>query len=126
MRTIKFRGLHKTTKTWCYGSLDLTDESGPRIRTSDIELSWSSRFVIPETVGQYTGLKDKNGKDIYAGDVLQDSDTRYLVKWSQKRFGFTIIGTPKGFSHQQALSYSDQMKEIEIIGNITENPELLK
>ena len=69
---------------------------------------------------QYTGLKDKNGKEIYEGDIVrlpEDEDYKYYsIIYSKNRLGF-ILSNGCGFG----LSYG-----IEVVGNIYENPELLE
>lgn len=67
----------------------------------------------------YTGLKDKNGKEIYEGDVLSGN---WLVVWREAGF---YLHVPKVFSDTFYMAMSEKL-ECEIIGNIMENPELLK
>ena len=77
----------------------------------------------------YADLKDKNGKEIYEGDVLLVNKGRdhAPVYWDQRMFGFKIKYQPKPFKNWRGFTFSDQVEEeCEIIGNIHENPELLK
>jgi len=66
---------------------------------------------------QYTGLKDKNGKEIYEGDVVRWSGKVYLIEWHDKVAGFVM--------QNNGIERPDVEFESEVIGNIYENPELL-
>ena len=85
---------------------------------------------------QFTGLLDKNGKEIYEGDIIQVNDEYRLVEWDEHRMQFMAIGQTtwtgeKGKSGNPKVA-GDELKDFrqhlisEIIGNIYENPELLK
>ena len=81
--------------------------------------------VIPETIGQYTGLTDKNGKKIFEGDIVKCKDYLEAKPFEFQGYvdfkdgSFVIVGD--FMTHYRWLDY-----EVEIIGNIHDNPELLK
>ena len=81
-------------------------------------------LVIPETVGQYTGLTDKNGKKIFEGDIIKADN------WLHQNMKiYTIVFENSGFyaKHKDEDCWNfDHLENIEIIGNIHDNPELLK
>lgn len=123
MRTIKFRGQDYQGK-WHYGSLiTLTDDSGELnyfILEGNYELQTMEPFedfilVKPETVGQFTGLYDKNGKEIYEGDIVEVLDTRMAVTYVNSSFRL----------RECTLACYDT-KSIEVIGNVFDNPEMIK
>lgn len=104
---------------WVYGYL--SDER--HINSPELEGEFN---VAPETVCQYTGLTDKNGRK-YEGDIFQASDgeyiQRYVIAWDENSLEWSAqcIGNPDG-----TLPLSEfRVSEIEVIGNIFDNPELI-
>lgn len=79
--------------------------------------------VIKETVGQYTGLHDKNGKEIYEGDILKSIQWNdiYLVK----HIGTAYYLCRKGKNGFNKITTWNNAEKSEVIGNIYNNPELL-
>ena len=116
MRENKFRGKTKESK-WVYGGY-YTEKGKHYIR--QYLLSYE---VIPETVGQYTGLKDKNGVEIYEGDkVKQNGFWICIVKYLEPKFCLKVINNDKGiryhnFFHGRELCGNID-KNVEVIGNI--------
>ena len=126
MRTIKFRGKVRRTGKWFYGNLYVKDIYG---RTHTTKCGCFD--IDPETVGQFTGLMDKNGAEIYEGDIVEwEIDNRkYVVKFwegmfyaSVKEYNEGILG---GFS-LHVFTQGDEGYRCEIVGNIHDNTELLK
>ena len=137
-RTIKFRGKRIDTGEWVYGDLLQVGNLcciGRSIETFT-KMPFNECVVDPETIGQYTGLKDRNGKEIYEGDILllSDKDTHQeLAVVEHGLYGWTF------YNPKTVLRYEDgshTYKAVEncrfmfgtgkIIGNIHDNPELLK
>lgn len=136
MREIKFRGKMLDGGRWIYGSLLIWPDGETYIlydRDFSTTGTMSKDPVREETVGQYTGLKDKNGKEIYEGDVLTNErgDILHVVAYSEEEAGFVgIIPSLKEKSGKPFTTGLNQpwltSKEKTIVGNIHDNPELLK
>lgn len=127
MREIEFRGLatyqfyqKPPEKEWVYGSLQISYDELTRIIPLDPAGPWVG--VDPETVGQYTGMKDKHGQKIYEGDVVEadcgDIDFMVGVVCYFDKIGAHMmwIDTEQGFLLGA--------RENRVIGNVFDNPEL--
>lgn len=128
MRTIKFRGKRLDNGEWVYG--DYHRRAGgvhciiAMEPDADGKVCYALNQVIPDTVGQFTGMLDKNGKEIYEGDILIEPnifDLPRTVFWDHRFMRFGNI-SPSTCGYLALHDYS----EPEIIGNIHDNPELLK
>jgi len=144
MREILFRGIDEGTNEWVYGYYyeKPSDFGGEKRYYIFDEKTISKYNVLPKTVGQYTGLTDKNGKKIFEGDYWLDTDGDYLVyvvEFREGQFGFVCYGwkgvlmpygfdeTAGGFGEIDFSPMTDFSTDlIEIDGNIHDNPELLK
>lgn len=87
----------------------------------DIEENTGLDLADPEMIWlQYTGLKDKNGREIFEGDLLSNGDYVMKVEWNQDAW------TLNGLENIVSNGVVDHSKFLEVIGNIYENPELIK
>ena len=109
---------------WYYGHL-IYDGSDYQI--VDPEYGSCKRTVIPETVGQCTGLKDKNGKLIFEGDIIitdkfNTPEIRYTIVYDKEIA--TFIGEYKKGCVKHFTTFEGDSNCFEVIGNIHDNPEL--
>ena len=128
MREILFRGKRIDNGEWVYGAYMVHDHDGPIILNQNLEDGTLQGYdVIPETVGQDTGLKDKNGKEIYEGDIIEKTYYSYHQPECSELFEIKYEGLSFHFEHIKGSTFHLPFTEdIEIIGNIHENPELLE
>ena len=131
MREIKFRGISKETNEWVFGYY-IVAAGMPFISVFGVR---EPILIIPKTLGQYTGIKDKNDKEIYEGDIVEltntykGMNTKSIVEIDF--IDFTFAGkwaeeySPSGYMYNPLGSYNFPIVTIEVIGNIYENPELL-
>ena len=133
MRTIKFRGKTHGNGKWYYGSLVYSNEINAAIyfqigRGLVKRMDWV--YVIPKTIGQFTGLYDCNGNKIYEGDIVEweKDGLMYVVKFWSGMFYASVKecndGIFGGFPLHALTKHDD--RKCKIAGNIHDNPELLK
>ena len=149
MREILFRGKERSgvlNHQWVHGALDNSDEENPNIIYLDRFGNKCIVGVLPETVGQYTRLNDKNSKKIFEGDILsvtvQEKTVEcgihkftgekikavWTVEYKERHsqgYGFYAYGVNRRFNLQLTRSVVFNVSP-EVIGNIHDNPELLK
>ena len=127
MRKIVFRGFSKHLGEWLYGDLEHVEEGHVRIWPNPDSRGNRADDIAPESVGQYTGLEDSKGVEIYEGDFVKE-----LEGW-RKEFG--QIASVKFVEEDCAfmLVYPDGdyipmgiERRFKVIGNIHDNPELAK
>ena len=115
MREILFRGKHSDNE-WYYGSL-IFGINGKAYISSNGEAYPTQ--VYAETVGQYTGLTDKNGKKIFEGDIVKYENKIYEIKYLEKYARFAP-------SNEHSVFMVCAFNHLEVVGNVHDNPELLK
>jgi uncharacterized phage protein (TIGR01671 family) len=123
MREILFRGKRLDNGEWVEGSLWTWGQNVHIHHIFDFPDGALWFRVDPSTIGQYTGLCDKNGKKIFEGDVIKgrywlSEDRIYQVLYDENGFYYFI---EKGQS-----CHPDHIDSVEVIGNIHDNPELMK
>jgi len=123
-RQIKFRGIRVDDGRWVYGNL--LQELG----STFISANRNEHFeILPDTSAQYTGLKDKNGKQIYEGDVFKPftaGPNFYKVVFENGSFA---IYNKYGYYSllSKFIEVAERLKvDLKVVGNIYENPELIK
>jgi uncharacterized phage protein (TIGR01671 family) len=134
MRQIIFRGKGFCDDKWVYGDLiHKRQDKGAVMIQDSIGVGTD---VDSETIGQFTGVLDKNNKEIYEGDIVTDGNTVFTVFWSDG--GFCIESNPQSFGYgyqcnsnpseplanQQFASWFEG--NVVCLGNIHDNPEILK
>ena len=142
MREILFRAKDEASNKWVYGYyVHLPSAAGSvhimQVPAGNPDESNTAYYIIPETVGQFTGLTDKNGKKIFEGDIIhyiddyddfdgftRTVDEKAIILWDKDYCGFAckIIGDES----EDVYSWLDFFvkPDLAVIGNIHDNPEL--
>lgn len=127
MRTIKFRGIDIETGQWINGDLIQYKGYLPNIHfsyMSNDKLRYGQCVVKKETVGQFTGLLDKNDKEIYEGDILgKEGSHNCVVEWNNILAHFQ--GTWANMPITACDIHTIVQYDYKVLGNIYDNPDLL-
>ena len=122
MREIKFRGIPTYGKDFVYGSLIININEAGR-KEYLIKKHIGIIEIIPETLGQYTGLKDKNGVEAYHKDIGIDKfNKKVIIEWNENHLCYGLLTIDDIVKDEWNFCLKDL---VEIIGNIYENKEEL-
>lgn len=148
-RTIKFRGKRIDNGEWVYGSLVVEENKyyialsiNDNIKRDDYDVYMLE--VIPETIGQFTGLYDNTKKEIYENDIVTGIEYPFIDEGKQNYIGIVMFyddvaqfgyeykcirkdkrGISNGINNEFEANEDLICETLEVIGNITDNPELL-
>lgn len=126
-REIKFRGKSSVINEWVYGSLVNVGNESHIVGFDEVDLDGhhlmycSDRpvFTKQETIGQFTGLHDKNGNDIYEGDIIRNESCKGIVVYKNGAF---VLDLGKSCG----CVYLFFLESLLVVGNIYDSPELLE
>lgn len=135
-RQINFRAWDKKTNTmwekagmdahsnYCYADPAFGNKGSIMKQFDDLHIEkYNIYYPADIELMQFTGLLDKNGKEIYEGDILKsDRDSILTINWCHERYGWLLFFKDKN----EGTIFFDNVDGIEIIGNIHENSELIK
>lgn len=130
MREILFRGKRIDNGEWVYGYYVFRRKRRGAFGQTITELDFDTHYIVsirgesfevdPSSVGQYTGLTDKNGKEIFEGDIVRDNNGQtYEMVFIEKYNCYYFV-------YKSSVYAGIKPKDIEVIGNIHDNPELLE
>ena len=129
MREILFRGKKLSNGEWYEGDLLVSRQR--KIGLILPNNGKECKIIDPETVGQFTGLTDKNGKKIFEGDIVRRFNgrgqevMRYAVKWNTDCCMFVLVCEDTYFGEYTSDFTVFYGEELEIVGNVHDNPNLL-
>jgi uncharacterized phage protein (TIGR01671 family) len=125
-RELKYRAYDTKKKEWLFGykypnlgGFSLVSEVTLMGDLKDIPLMDWNHIVVTE----YIGLKDKNGNEIYNGDVIKDGEYVMVVRWNKYAASFVL--ERNGWSFRHYFGEAIDNTNCEVIGNVFDNPELL-
>lgn len=123
MREFLFRGINNVTKEWIIGNLFQRDEQAFIMADNCVA------EVIPETVGQFTGLTDRNGRKIFEGDILKTEKDIGYVSFTDGTFTFhwnSIFRTHKSKNDRVCiLRRFALLRDLQICGNVHDDSEMV-
>jgi uncharacterized phage protein (TIGR01671 family) len=117
MREILFRGKEVESSDWYYGDIFHSSMNVDTTRIHDY-INRANVEIIPDTLGQFTGLTDKNGTKIFEGDIVEYEGKRYSINYLPHYARFSAVKPNTVFC---VFAY----QRGEVIGNIYDNPELI-
>nr|DAE23401.1 MAG TPA: YopX protein [Siphoviridae sp. ctcuE16] len=123
-RIINVRG-DKCDSNWVYGGIFPQNNGGDFAIIYQQTPEIKKYTVYADTVGQYTGVTDKNGTKIFEGDIVRYGDTIHEVAFEQRN-GTAYFGLVYSENETLPFGHYQDLRQIEVIGNIHDNPELLK
>ena len=118
MREIKFRGMNFCRK-WVYGDLRHDRMCMPDGKLQKY-ISVCGEPIHPKSVGQFTGLKDKDGREIYEGDILQNKHARYILKYDKGGFVAVEI-TTRAVPDKTGWHWEDIEKSVQPLKDVLDN-----
>lgn len=121
MREILFRGKRIDNGEWVEGNYSIMLSGRVAIQPIGRIVTYE---VLPTTVGQFTGLTDKNGNKIFEGDILESDSERFVVDWDDEFSGFYLTNVNPRY--QGVAMFANVADDGYIIGNVHDNPEMLK